>query len=173
MNVNEIKLRNAIRKLILESIEGNDVVSERPWSVQYTFSLSKGTATDSEGAGPDGFAVVMSSQDVVMKIMVDSYWNPQSGDQSGNSLKVEINDELIDTKYVPVKFDDGKDQKLLISNSPQTGIISVSHAGSDGDVPVVYAIVENPFPNQNDIEFNVENLGNGKIDVKITGFTNL
>lgn len=165
--------KSALNKLIREAVEGDKIISERPWSVEFTFKLSGGSASDSEGEGPDGFAIVADdSAGTVARFIVDSYWNPQTGDSSGNSLKFEMNGAMGDSTYVPVKFDDGKKQRIIISNSPVEGLISVAHAHGT-NVPVVYLVVKNPFSEGEDLEFSIENLGNGAADVKMTGHTNL
>ena len=163
----------ALRRLMSEAIDQDRVIRERPWSVEYTFTLTGGQAADSEGKGPDGFAIVMTGESgKQMRVIVDSYWNPSSGDESGNSLKIEYVGERA-SSYVPTRFDDGKQQLLTISNTPMPGIISVAHAADFSSIPVVYLITSNPFESDEDVEFTIENLGNGVADVKLTGHTNL
>ena len=165
--------KGALKKLIREAIEGNDILPERPWSVEYEFKMSGGTASDSEGESPDGFSVSLEGQSGSrLEIVVDAYWNPQSGDQSGNSIKAVLDGEEMDSSYVPVKFNDGKSQRLLISNSPVKKVILVSH-GASGKPPIAYLVIQNPFSDEDDIEFNVNSLGNGKVDVKMVDFINL
>jgi len=163
----------ALKKLINEAIDDNRIIKERPWSVEYSFQLSGGSASDSEGKGPDGFAIVMSGESGrVVKVIVDSYWNPTSGDESGNSLRIEHHEEKSST-YVPMKFDNGEQQLLIISNTPVPGIITVSHSHNFSSIPIVYLITSNPFGVDEDVEFSVEILGNGSANVKLTGHTNL
>ena len=167
---------SALRKLIREAIDGNRIIQERPWSVEYTFSLSGGTSSDSEGEGPDGFAIVMTTESgAVGRVVVDTYWNPQIGDQSGNSLKFEFGGEEVDggVTYVPVRFDDGKKHKLVLSNAPVPGMLAISHMAPGTEVPVVYLVVPTPFGEDDDVEFSTESLGNGEVDVELTGHVNL
>jgi hypothetical protein len=164
---------SALRKLFSEAINDDRLVSERPWSVEYAFSLSGGSASDSEGKGPDGFAIVMTGESgKIVKVIVDSYWNPTSGDESGNSLKIEYENEKMST-YVPTRFDDGKQQLLIISNTPVPGVITVSHSATLDDVPITYLIASNPFEIDEDVDFFIEQMGNGKADVKLTSHSNL
>jgi hypothetical protein len=168
--------KSALRNLIKEAVEGDRIVKERPWSVEHSFRLSGGTAEDSEGKGPDGFAVVLRGESGnEMRVVVDTYWNPQSGDSSGNSLRVEVNGEVVEggETYVPTRFDDGKQQFLIVSNSPTAGVVCVSHKSTEGSVPVVYLAIANPFEEEEDVEFEVENIGNGEADVKLTNHVNL
>jgi hypothetical protein len=164
----------ALKNLIREALGGSKILKERPWAVEYSFKLSGGSAEDSEGESPDGFAVVMSSDSGLMaRFIVDCYWNPQMGDSSGNSLKFELDGRSEQSTYVPTRFDDGKEQRIIISNSPVSGLISVSHAAGSNKVPIVYLTVKNPFDETDDISFSIENIGNGKIDVEMTNYTNL
>jgi hypothetical protein len=164
----------ALQSLLREAIKKNKILPERPWSVEYTFSMTGNLADDSEGSSVDGFAAVMTSASgKILKIIVDSYWNPQAGDQSGNSIKAEINGEKAESAYVPFKFDDGSKQKLLISNSPVFGVITVSHAITADSLPIVYLVVPNPFDVNDDIQFDIENIGNGKIDVDMSRYVNV
>lgn len=168
--------KSALKRLIKESIENNKILRERPWSVEYSFMLSGGTATDSEGEGPDGFAIVMSSDSGrEMRVVVDTYWNPQSGDTSGNSIRVEMDGQIIENgeTYVPVRMDDGEEQFLTISNSPVADVITISHAHDKKSPPVVYLVVPNPFEVDNDVSFDIENIGNGKSIVKLVRHINL
>ena len=166
-------LKKVLKKLVKEAVEGDRLIPERPWSVEYSFTLSGGTASDSEGQGPDGFAIVMTSDNgKTVRIVVDAYWNPTSGDESGNSIKMEYDGQQVST-YVPVRFDDGNQQKLIISNTPVPGIMSVSHASSPSSLPIIYLVMKNPFDEDEDVTFDVETLGNGQVDVKMTGHTNL
>jgi len=175
--------QRALRSLLREAINGDKILSERPWSVEYTFTMSGDSAEDSEGESADGFAVVVTSDSgKSMRIIVDSYWNPQSDDQSGNSIKVEMDEDDETTSstpaeniqaYVPHKFDDGKEQCLIISNSPVSGIISISH-GFEGMLPIIYLVVPNPFvSDDDDLSFNVEKLGSGNVKVKLTDHVNI
>jgi len=165
----------ALQRLFKEAIDGNKIIKERPWSVEYSFSLSGGTAEDSEGNAPDGFAIVMTGESgKTARVMIDTYWNPQQGDKSGNSIKIEV-DGILDEEnstYVPVKFDDGKKQIIVISNSPVPGLVSVAHGPNLDDVPVVHAVFLNPFEQDEDVDFSVKNLGNGKAEVKLLRHTN-
>ena len=168
--------KNALRLLISEAIENNRIIHERPWSVEYEFSLSGGSAEDSEGKGPDGFAVVMTGESgKIAKVIIDTYWNPNAGDQSGNSLKFEVDGQTQENSqtYVPVRFDDGEKQRLIISNTPVQGLIVISHAHSDDDSPVVYLVVPNPFDEDEDVDFAIENLGNGSANVDQLRHTNM
>ena len=163
----------ALKKIIREAIENNDILAERPWSVEYEFKLTGGVATDSEGTSPDGFLVSLEgSSGDVMEIIVDSYWNPQTGDKSGNSIKASWNGEEVDSSYVPVKFNDGKAHRLVISNMPVQKMIFVSHSPA-GKPPVIYLAANNPFADDEDIEFNVETIGNGTATVKLVDHINL
>lgn len=167
--------KHALRSLIREAVGDDKIIAERPWTLEYEFTLSGGNASDSEGKGPDGFAVVMKSGDLEARVVVDSYWNPQSGDASGNSLRLEVDGQPVEgaTSYVPTRFDDGKKQLLVISNAPVPGMIVVSHASSTDVVPVAYLVTRNPFDEGDDVEFEVEALGNGRSDVKFKRHVNL
>lgn len=165
--------KSALRKIIREAIDSDRIISERPWSVEFSFRLSGGIASDSEGSGPDGFQITMKSQSgAEAKITVDSYWNPQAGDSSGNSLKFS-SDKKEESSYVPHRFDDGKEQMIILSNAPVSRMIAISHAISKNDLPVVYLIVPNPFEVDDDVEFDIESNGNGKAEVKLKRHTNL
>lgn len=158
----------ALKKLVREAIEDVDIIRERPWTVEHTFTL---TPTDSGVS--DGFAIVMKGDSgKTARVLVDTYWNPQSDDESDNSLKFEVDGEVVDSTHVPVDFKDGKNHKIYISNSPVEGMISISHA-KGGDVPVVYLVAQNPFEVTEDIEFVTKNLGNGSVDVEMTDWTSL
>lgn len=164
--------RSALRSLIREAVNNDRIIKERPWSVEFSFKLSGGSATDSEGQGPDGFAIIMSSESGdSLKIIVDSYWNPQSGDQSGNTLRIEGPSPA--STYVPHRFDDGQEQFITISNAPVPGLLTVSHTAGKGAVPVVHLVVPNPFDVDEDVSFDVENMGNGDAEVKLNRHTNL
>jgi len=164
--------KSALSSLIKEGIDSDRIIKERPWAVEFSFKLSAGTARDSEGEAPDGFAIVMSGDSgEIMRIVVDSYWNPQAGDQSGNTLKIEGPNTA--SSYVPHRFDDGKQQFLTISNAPVPGLIAVSHSSDETAVPVVHLVVPNPFEIDEDVSFAIENIGNGKAEVKINRHTNL
>jgi hypothetical protein len=166
--------KEALKKIIKESLGGNKIIKERPWSVEYTFKLKGDGAEDSEGKSADGFAITMTSDSgSVMRIIVDSYWNPQVGDESGNSLKIEIDGYDSASTYVPTRFDDGKEQKLIVSNSPVPGLITVAHSSKQNSPPVVYLVTQNPFEEEEDVKFSVENIGNGDAEVEMTGFINL
>ena len=166
----------ALKRLIKESIENDRIIRERPWSVEHSFKLSGGSASDSEGEGPDGFALVMTGESGrEMKVIVDTYWNPQSGDQNGNSLRVEIDGEIVEggETYVPTRLDDGKEQFLTVSNSPVANVITISHSHDGKFPPVVHLVVPNPFDVDEDVNFSVEKMGNGDADVKLTRHVNL
>lgn len=167
----------SLRNLIREALDGDRIVPERPWTVEVTFSLGGGVAEDSEGRGPDGFALVLKTPGVEMDVAVDSYWNPQSGDESGNSLKVSVDGTVLHggETYVPIKFDDGKKQRLIVSSSPVSGLLSIAHAASPDSLPVVYLTVPSPFidSHDEDIGFEVRPLGNGDVDAEITDHVNL
>jgi len=164
----------AFKKLVIESIKGNKILRERPWAVEYTFKLSGGKASDSEGVSPDGVAVTMSgASGKVVRVIVDSYWNPTSGDESGNSLKFEVDGEVVDSAYVPVRFDTGEPQRIVISNAPVDGMMTVAHAGDDDSPPIIYLAAPNPFAESEDVSFSGEAIGNGTAIIEITGHTNL
>ncbi len=164
--------KTALSRLIKEAIDNDRIIRERPWSVEYSFRLSGGVASDSEGEGPDGFSIVMSGDSgSELRVTVDAYWNPQVGDQSGNSLKITGEEES--STYVPHRFDDGKEQFLTISNAPVPGLIAVSHAISSDSTPIVHLVVPNPFGPDEDVNFDVETTGNGNAEVKIKRHTNL
>ena len=164
----------ALRTLVREAVESNKILKERPWSVEYTFKISGGKASDSEGQAADGFAIVMTSKSGrSARVVVDCYWNPQSGDQSGNSLRFETEGREAVSTYVPTKFDNEKQQKIIISNSPVAEIICISHCVDTRSVPVTYLVAPNPFEINDDLEFDVENIGNGEISVKLTDHINL
>lgn len=167
-----MKIRaSALRSLIKESISNTRIIRERPWTVEHTFSLSKGKAVDSEGPGPDGFAIILLGESgKTMRVIVDTYWNPQVGDQSGNSIKIEIDGKETASTYTPVKLDTGKKQKILISNSPVQGLIVVSHCEELNSVPIVVLVAPNPFDVNEDVQFSVKNIGNGSIDVNLSHF---
>ncbi len=166
--------RRALKKLVIEAIEGSKIFRERPWAVEYTFQLSGGKASDSEGISPDGFAITMSSDSgKVVKVIVDSYWNPTSGDESGNSLKIEVDGEVVDSTYVPVRFDTGESQRIVISNAPVDGMMTVSHASDAESPPIMYLAATNPFAESEDVSFSTETIGNGSATVEMTGHTNL
>lgn len=168
-----MKIRlSQLRRLIREAVGGAKILRERPWSIEWTFKLLGGSAEDSEGVGPDGFAVMLQSGERMARVIVDSYWNPQTGDQSGNSLKWEVDGQVYKSTYIPVRFDNGKEQRLIISNSPIDGLLAISHAGGSSSPPVVYLVVENPFNEEEDISFEVEKLGNGDVDVEMTSSVN-
>lgn len=166
--------KRSFRKFIKEAIESDRIIKERPWSVEYTFTLSGGSADDSEGTAPDGFEIDLTSESgESVSVIVDSYWNPQNGDQSGNELRIESEGRVIDRTYVPVRFDDGNEQIIVISNSPVKDVITISH-GLSGTVPIVYLSVKSPFTtDDDDIEFTVKKLGNGNADVELTDHANV
>lgn len=167
--------RKALKALISEAIGKDRIVRERPWSVEHSFRLSGGIATDSEGdESPDGFVIVLSSENGdEAKVIVDTYWNPQNGDESGNALRVELPNGERQETYVPTRFDDGETQYITISNSPVPGIITVSHSPGEDVPPITYLAFENPFEVDEDIDFEVETLGNGEADVKLTRHFNI
>jgi hypothetical protein len=168
--------KNCLRKLLREAIDDAKILPERPWSVEYTFSMSGGTASDSEGEAPDGFVVTMKGDSgLELQIVVDAYWNPSAGDQSGNSLKVMLDGEDLEdaSSYVPTRFDDGKKQRLIISNSPVGRSIVVSHAPDEKSPPIAYLVFGNPFDDQEDVEFDADPIGNGEIDVELTNSVNV
>ena len=166
----------ALCHLVKEGIDKpGRLVKERPWSVEYSFKLSGGIAHDSEGLGPDGFAIVMSGESgMTVSVVVDTYWNPQNGDESGNQLNIEIMGILDknNSTYVPTRFDDGKKQFLVISNAPVPGLIIVSH-GVDDKPPVAYCVFQNPFEIDESVDFEIQKNGNGKADVKFSRSINL
>ena len=169
-----MKIRvSCLRRLVKEGIDGRKFLRERPWSVEHTFSMSGGDAEDSEGDAPDGFAIIIRGENGrEARVVVDSYWNPQAGDQSGNSLKWEIDGETVESTYVPTRFDDGSEQKIIVSNSPIKGLLMISHCKKN-EVPIVHMVVENPFEEQEDLEFESEPIGGGDVDVEMTGATNI
>lgn len=165
--------KSELRKIIREAINSDRILPERPWTVEFSFKLSGGIASDSEGSGPDGFQISMKSHSgIEAKIIVDSYWNPQAGDSSGNSLKFSF-DQKETSSYVPHRFDDGKEQTIVLSNSPTAGVIAISHAISGDSLPIVYLVVPNPFKDDDNIDFDFETIGNGKADVKLRRRVNL
>ena len=146
------------------------LIKERPWAVECKFTLSGGSAYESEGLSADGFSIALSGESgKTMRILVDSYWNPHKGDESGNSIKVEIDGiQLKNTSsYVPVKFDSGLKQKIVISNSPVTGLIYIAYAKSEVDIPIVFLNVKNPFQIDEGVEFSTSNLGNGEYSTEL------
>ena len=170
--------KKALKALIKEAIKSARILSERPWSVEYTFSMKGGpnSAEDSEGSSADGFVIKMSTKSgTIASVIVDSYWNPQSGDQSGNSIKFQVDGEEVEhgNAYIPYKFDNGKRQRLLISNTPVSGLLTISHAVDEDSLPIVYLALSNPFEVNEDIEFDVENLGSGEVDVELTDHINV
>lgn len=165
--------RSALSSLIREAIESDKILPERPWSVEVTFSLSGGVASDAEGESPDGFALLMSSDSSEVRVVVDTYWNPQGEDKSGNSLRIEVDGEVVVDSYVPVKMDDGKKQRLIVSNSPVANVLVVSHAMDEKQLPIAYLVTKSPFVTAEDIDFSIETLGNGEVDATITGHVNL
>jgi ATP-dependent Lon protease len=66
-----------------------------------------------------------------------------------------------------------KQQLLIISNTPVPGVITVSHSATLDDVPITYLIASNPFEIDEDVDFFIEQMGNGKADVKLTSHSNL
>ena len=166
----------ALKNLIREASVAGGALKERPWSLEYSFKLSGGIASDAEGKGPDGFAINLKGESGnVLRVMVDSYWNPQAGDKSGNSLKVVLNGEPVEggETYVPVRFDDGKQQFIQISNSPTARVICISHTGDEDSPPVVYLAVPNPFEDEEELDVETEELGNGDAEVKLHRQVNL
>jgi hypothetical protein len=158
----------ALRKLVNESIDSVDIIRERPWSVEHTFSVSP-----SDSGAADGLAIVMKGDSgKTARVLVDAYWNPQMGDESGNSIKFEVDGEVFDSSYVPAQFSDGEDHRLYISNSPVAGLITIAHAKGD-ELPVVYLVAQNPFGENEDVEFDSKNLGNGSVDVELSKWTSL
>ena len=166
----------ALRTLLREALEGDTILSERPWSVEVEFKLEGGDAVDSEGRGPDGFEVLMRCGAVEASVVVDSYWNPQSGDASGNALRFQVGGETVGggETYVPVRFDDGRRQRLVVSNSPVAGMLTVAHTPDDS-LPVVYLVVPTPFQEMDgdEIDFEVQALGEGEVDARIVDHVNL
>jgi len=166
---------SALKSLIREAINSTRIVKERPWALEYEFTLKSGTASDSEGPGPDGFAVILKGESgKTMRVIVDSYWNPQAGDKSGNSLKIEIDGQTPPTEtYVPTRFDTGTAQRLIISNSPVAGLLTVAHAAEEDAVPIVMLAVPNPFETDEDVEFDSKKLGNGDAQIKLLNHNSL
>lgn len=146
-----------LRFLIREELKKNLILSERPWAAEFHFKMKGGTAEDSEGIGPDGLKFIFNCGEQELKVVLDSYWNPQSGDSSGNELKIYVNDVLKARSYVPVRFDDGKFQTLIVSNSPVENKISFSHGYVD-DVPIYYLCVSNPFEKSKPIKMKHSSL---------------
>lgn len=165
---------NCIRQLVKEAATGRLIV-ERPWSVEIEFRLSGGKATDSEGYGPDGFQVVLRDDDGnEAAVVVDTYWNPQAGDTSGNQLYATVDGKRITSNaYVPTKLDDGKPQRLVISNSPKLGAIVVSHC-EKGGTPIAYLAFRQIFAKDSSINVSCHGLGDSdKLTWKIVSSTNL
>ena len=63
--------------------------------------------------------------------------------------------------------------KLIISNAPVGGMIAVSHSTSQIDPPIMLLVVPTPFKMSRDIQFDIEPMGNGDVDAKITRHINL
>lgn len=137
------------------------IIAERPWTLQFGFNLSGGVASDSEGMAADGIEICMTDNRHEVAVTVDAYWNPHKGDQSGNSIKVSLDGELIAQAYVPVRFDDGNDQVLTISNAVVPGLLAIAHSPQVNAPPVVHAVVNCPFAIDNDISFYAGTIGNG------------
>ena len=158
-----------------EGLDGRKVLVERPWSVEYKFTLGEGEAEDSEGLGPDGWAlVVTSSGGVELRVVVDTYWNPTSGDRSGNCLRIEVDGAEVEDgqAYVPTPMDDGKEHHLLLSNLPGGRVMAVGHCRR-GEPVVIYHVFDCPFPEEEDLSFEVEEVGNGRAEVDRVGFVSL
>jgi hypothetical protein len=167
-------IEKQLKKLIREALGSNEILRERPWSILVEFRMSEGIASDSEGVGPDGFSVIAESDSgKIMSVSIDTYWNPQAGDQSGNSLKVHFERKELAQTYVPTRFDDGKTQFLLISNAPVQNVIVVSHAYDARAVPIAYLVVPNLFNMSEDINFRIQKNGNGLVQARIVSHSNL
>jgi len=171
----------ALRSLVQESVGKDRIIKERPWSVEHTFSMKGGIASDSEGEAPDGFFIALVGESgTSVRVVVDSYWNPAvgGGDQSGNELRVEgetIQNGPSTRSYVPIKFDSGEEQVIVVSNSPTLGMVLVSHGlANSKSLPVTYLAFPNPFQVDEDIDFVPQKLGNGKdLTISLTRHTNL
>ena len=147
------------------------LIKERPWAAECKFTLSGGIAYESEGLSADGFVIALYGESgKTMRVIIDSYWNPQKGDQSGNSIKVEIDGIQLKniSSYVPIKFDSGIKQKIIISNSPVTGLIYIAYAKSEVDIPIVFLSVKNPFKIDESVGFSTSNLGNGEYSAELS-----
>jgi hypothetical protein len=168
----KMKIKGSVLKSILREIAaGGPIVTERPWSIESEFVLGGGVASDSEGLGPDGVQLtLMGSMGSRMTVDIDTYWNPHKGDQSGNSIKIDTGAERM-TSYVPFKMDDGRPQRLIVSNSPVQSLIAVSHAPSRHESPVLILVVRNPFNDTEQISPSWKNLGNGTAAAKIVKLT--
>lgn len=167
---------SVLKSLIRESLASTRIIKERPWAVEHEFSLSAGSAEDAEGPAADGFAIVLKGESgKTVRVIVDTYWNPHSADNSGNSLKIEIDGQVPPAAetYVPVKFDTGTKQKIIISNSPVSELLTVAHAADLKAIPIVLLAVQNPFDIDEDIEFDVKNLGNGKFNADVVRFSSI
>ena len=129
------------------------ILPERPWAAKYEFAMKGGDASDSEGTAPDGVIMFIKSNRQEVLIIADSYWNPSSGDESGNELRVEINGEVVVKRYVPVRFDDGESHTIIVSNDPVSNEIAVLHASPADETPILSLSFENPFPVQQELNF--------------------
>lgn len=163
-----------IRKIVKESMREDRLVAERPWSIEVEFKLSGGKAADSEGVSPDGFQIMLRDEDGnEASVVVDTYWNPQAGDTSGNQMYAVVNGQRVGSTYVPTRFDDGKSQTIVVSNSPSLGAIVVSHARK-GEAPVAYLAFGAQLALNSSVEVTCEPLGDSeKLDCKVTNRTNL
>ena len=160
---------SALQALIRESLDTTRIVKDRPWAVEHEFVL-----TGKPGTKPDGFAIVLVGESgKTMRVLVDSNWDPQDGDQSDNTLKIEIDGQrpAASSTYVPVKFDSNTKQKIIVSNSPVSGLLTVAHAATVDSVPIVLLAVKNPFDSNEDIEFFTKNLGQGHYETDVVRFS--
>lgn len=148
----KIKL-SQLRRLIREEITKNAILVERPWSARFDFRMKGGDAADSEGTGPDGVKISLRAGSIALEIVADSYWNPQNGDTSGNELRAIVDGQVVNRSYVPIRFDNGKKQSIVISNSPVERVLSVSHSLA-GSTPIMYLTLAVPFEMNEPIKFD-------------------
>ena len=52
-------------------------------------------------------------------------------------------------------------------------MLCVSHSSGSSKVPIVYLTVANPFEDSEDVDFDFEKIGNGKIDIELSNYTSL
>ena len=113
------KSLRALIKEVVDTYEESALVCERPWIVKLPFTLSSsGGAEDAEGESSDGIKLALSGETATVEVVVDTYWNPHAGDESGNSLVVYVDGEELIREYFPRKLDDDSEHVLLVSCSP-------------------------------------------------------
>ena len=113
---------NSLRMLIREAIDAykdSPLVPERPWNVKLPFTLkSKGGAMDSEGESSDGIKLLLVGKSASVSVIADTYWNPHSGDESGNSIVIVVDDKERVREHFPRKLDDDEKHVITVSCSP-------------------------------------------------------